>query len=527
MNNIVPEHKYEYHRGAGETGHPTIIIFIGLSLVIGGLFFHWWLDQGKAWVLEHWHESYGTLQFTFVLLTTIGVILVLIGLTRYGMPVILAIIQAHRENHEVEREKAQLLLEAQVIHYAITERLNIEYRNAKAINPPRDVIQEYALTEEHDTLPQQLRAPAEEYIHLSDDFKPHVDEGVASGRITIFGVSGSGKSNSFAVVAEELGRLEVPLLIGDTEGEYEELARPPYLPHAQIVGPTSITVIDAVDFGYNLLEERLQVLLQMAEYPDEEAAKVFIGIVGGMWKWEEERPNAERLMCMVMLDEAAKWLPQDNTDSYLTKETQAAFFNCISSGVVERGRKRGVGLTLANQRVARLKKNVLQPSLALFHRQTQDVDIQRYAEMGIKRDEVLSLGNGDAYVFTDRVAKRRIHMRLRRSPHGANTPGIGSIRGRSYGRVTERLEEDQYQPVEQVHANTVTLSQDGIPPNSAPNWAENEAVPEQWRKKIWVLCEQGMARHKIQAELGLSGDQWWMIQTVADEYKRSKAMKGA
>jgi len=184
---------------------------------------------------------------------------------------------------------------------------------------------------------------------------------------------------------------------------------------------------------------------------------------------------------------------------------------------VERGRKRGVGLTLANQRVARLKKNVLQPSLALFHRQTQDVDIARYAEMGIKRDEVLSLGNGDAYVFTDRVAKRRIHMRLRNSPHGANTPGIASIRGRNKTRNLDEISDDP--------ESGSSFKSNEKPTSTFPSFpiGQNRAteVPPEMRVKIITRYANGMRRTAIRDELELNGDEYWMVRDVCDEYDRA------
>lgn len=43
-------------------------------------------------------------------------------------------------------------------------------------------------------------------------------------------------------------------------------------------------------------------------------------------------------------------------------------------------------------------------------------------------------------------------------------------------------------------------------------------VPEVWKARILAELEKGKNRTEVQDELGLSGDQWWMVKTVADEY---------
>src|SRR5579864_410740 len=59
-------------------------------------------------------------------------------------------------------------------------------------------------------------------LNLAKGLCPHPDE-MLSGRSSIFGVPGSGKSNTVAVICEELGVKEVPCLLADTEDEYASL----------------------------------------------------------------------------------------------------------------------------------------------------------------------------------------------------------------------------------------------------------------------------------------------------------------
>ncbi len=59
-------------------------------------------------------------------------------------------------------------------------------------------------------------------LHLAPDLRPRADE-LLSGRISIIGVSGSGKSNTVAVLCEELAWRWVPFMLCDTEDEYAPL----------------------------------------------------------------------------------------------------------------------------------------------------------------------------------------------------------------------------------------------------------------------------------------------------------------
>lgn len=64
--------------------------------------------------------------------------------------------------------------------------------------------------------------PSEECINLSPHYQMHVDE-LLSQRGFLLGTSGSGKSSTTAVIAEDLTDMGVPYVIFDTEGEYLRL----------------------------------------------------------------------------------------------------------------------------------------------------------------------------------------------------------------------------------------------------------------------------------------------------------------
>ncbi len=290
----------------------------------------------------------------------------------------------------------------------------------------------------------------EDCFHLARDLHPHADA-LLSGRISAFGVPGSGKSNFVAVMCEELGAKYVPLLLADTEDEYAPLvdAARSFLPRGYLAGSPDVLqeakepvphfipleAEHAFAFGQAILEEGLQVILNLPSYGNaEEAALVMIEIIAGMQVWEQQQPLRDRVSCMFILDEAATWLPQRVEESILAPETLATLQSTIFNDVVRKGRKRGIGFILATQRIAEVDKRALQSSWRFLHQQTEDVDVRRYKALlpSLDKETVLGLLPGECIVSSP-MGTMRTRIRLRYSPHGAPTPGLESVL-RRYGQ---------------------------------------------------------------------------------------------
>lgn len=374
--------------------------------------------------------------------------------------------------------------------------------------------------------PKQIERPRSEYLHISDDHQPHADI-VLSGRGLIVGISGSGKSNTTATLCEELGRLGVPMVLADTENEYQSLCDPRWLPNGVLAGRTgqySVAVENASQFGRYILEQRLQVVLNLHSYELDEAAEVMVNLIAGLRGWEEERANEYRIPCEFLLEEATTWLPQNVSESPLHgsetfNKLQGAFFN----DMVRKGRKRGLGLAVICQKIAEIDKRALQSDWKLLHRQTEINDLKRYAQMGIDNEETLSLQNGEGYLFTSEVSKLRIQIRRRHSSHGANTPGLKNLQ--SYQQSRNSLENQQ--------ANGEIWRNDFVPlvePSEnisrffeAPRKTVGKAVPETTKNAILGLYREGTKRTDIQGLLNLNGDEYWMVKAVCDEYDRERS----
>ncbi|MGH2478028.1 MAG: hypothetical protein ACRDHW_00005, partial [Ktedonobacteraceae bacterium] len=139
-------------------------------------------------------------------------------------------------------------------------------------------------------------------------------------------------------------------------------------------------------------------------------------------------PISQRIPAMFFLDEANKWLPQQIAESSVTdKEALYLLQKAIFGTMVRRGRKRGLGIALATQRIAELDKRALQSTWKFLFRQTEEVDINRYAAHGIDRADVPGLQTGECFVFSPSVIGFRFHFRKRHSPHMSHTPGFAQL----------------------------------------------------------------------------------------------------
>jgi hypothetical protein len=182
-------------------------------------------------------------------------------------------------------------------------------------------------------------------------------------------------------------------------------------------------------FGWQLLEDNMQVVLNLKSYAsDDEAALVMASTIKGMYAWESSRPNGRRIPAFVFLDEANKWLPQNEAESCIKKKDVFHFLQLVFfSLLVRRGGKQGLGLALATQRISELDKRALQSTWKFLFLQTEQIDIDRYRAFGLEQDEIVTLRPGECFVFSPQVIGFKVYMRQRFSPHLGHTPGMAQL----------------------------------------------------------------------------------------------------
>lgn len=328
-------------------------------------------------------------------------------------------------------------------------------------------------------------------LYLSDIFQPNVNS-LLGATVLLCGIRRSGKSNMLAVLAEELARYYTPMLICDTEDEYGPLAQKEYLPRGIMAGSIDLyheakaagllyVPIDrdgAYEFGQSIPRDVLQVILNLQSFEEDEAALIMSEIIDGMNDWEQSQPNSRRVPCVVMLDEATKWIPQQTTESCITdKEALALLQKAIFGTMVRRGGKRGLGMVLSAQRIAELDKRALQSVWKFFFRQTEETDLARYKTNGLERDDVLALRQGECFIFSPGVIGFKTMIRQRRSPHLAHTPGLAQlashlrqvtpldlISSRSYAAVTGHIDTEPMsaQQAQSERPKTKTLEERAV-----------------------------------------------------------------
>lgn len=274
-------------------------------------------------------------------------------------------------------------------------------------------------------------------LRLATGCNPPID--MVLGRAVLFlGMRGSGKSNALARFLEQVCRFPIPALIGDYEEDY--LTLPDVLSRCLVAGSPSwdgqyrcdkywkVTSKTAQELGYAVLEYGVQVILQIGSYATlEESAEIMTGAIRGMFKWAEEQDPRKRVPCLICLDEAQHFLPQNSQVSNI-KEEQANELLKAFMDVNARGRKRGLTPVIATQRPAQIRKEVIGGSEIYFlMKQTMARDLVAYEELlgreNINRQMVASFEKGEGLVYEGGEISR-IRFLERQSEHKSNTPGL-------------------------------------------------------------------------------------------------------
>jgi hypothetical protein len=406
--------------------------------------------------------------------------------------------------------------------------------NWRALFASPDIGEEVQAPSSHDA-DEQSYDESGEYMVLSPTLRPHADR-IFSGRKVLIGESDAGKSNTVAVICEEIARFGAPLFLLDTEDEYRALCDKRYFPRPVWVDRERIPHTQAYDFAQWAMNKRVQVIINLQSYEDDEAAWLMIDLIKGIRAWEESH---DRIPCEIILDEATVWLPQNVAESTLSRIMvndpeageeskqvsllallQRAFF----SVVVRRGRKRGMGFTFAAQRIAEIDKRALQASWLFLMRQVQNADLKAYREYGIGASQVVSLAQGEAFVLAQGKAMERHQFRLRKSPHGAHAPGLAELRkavsavstgngpGNNGNTGGNSVETRPVADATNIIRDVFPVSEDGN--GDHVSTGDSLPVSVETRKRIQDMKEAGYPDREIAHLVGLSGRKYTLYRQV-------------
>ena len=182
------------------------------------------------------------------------------------------------------------------------------------------------------------------------------------GRGFITGKSGSGKSNTGGVIAEEILDNSYPLLIIDTEGEYYGLKEEYELLHvgADEECDLQVSAEHAEKIADLCLNQNVPVILDVSGYIDEEERNKLVYKVSKHLFAKEKKLKKP---FMIMLEESHEFIPQSGS----VGEDGEVSEMLIRIG--KRGRKRGLGITAMSQRPASVDKDfITQCDYRIWHK---------------------------------------------------------------------------------------------------------------------------------------------------------------
>jgi hypothetical protein len=238
--------------------------------------------------------------------------------------------------------------------------------------------------------------------------------------VAILGIRGSGKTNTSAVLLEELLRFKYPLTIVDIDGEYWGLKEQYEI---LVVGKSKnvdieVDVEHAGQIAEVSISKNIPVILDLSGFLLEDMYKFLLDYFKEIW----DLAGKFRKPYEIVLEESHEFIPQGiRTD---LKE--------ILIKIALRGRKRGLGAIILSQRSARVDKDVLTQAEILFlHKVVHPADMRVYKEiLPLSSKEVsklvMNLDVGDCIYFFEENCKP-IHIRLRETFHAGFTPSLKTV----------------------------------------------------------------------------------------------------
>lgn len=236
--------------------------------------------------------------------------------------------------------------------------------------------------------------------------------------VAVLGITGSGKTNTAAVLIEELLTNGLPLTIVDIEGEYWGLKEQFDIlvagrsAHAEL----PVSVENAHTLAELSIKRGISVILDISDFTKEEAHQLLIAYFKSLWA----ASTATRQPYQIVLEEAHEFVPQGIGTPLKELLTRIAL----------RGRKRGLGIIMMSQRSAKVEKDVLtQTSLLFLHKVVHPIDVRVYKDLiplpATQVSEMVGkLHPGEAVVVYNHEA-RVAHVRVRHTFHAGSTPTFG------------------------------------------------------------------------------------------------------
>lgn len=231
-------------------------------------------------------------------------------------------------------------------------------------------------------------------LELGEGLNVDPDVLISNGNgIFCAGAQGFGKSIIMKRILEEIAcKTSVPIVSFDKEDDLKAMVD--YFPRGILASYRNCPT------AKDIYGDGLQVVYDLSTWPDMNAAGYFISrLVNTLMDESDSVPFNLRVPCIVALDEASYWLPQNRKVSRLKEDTLDDLHNAFES-LASRGRKRGLVPALFTQRFSHIAKEVLSPGTYILLAQNLHTERKRYL------DYILPVGEFKYY--TERQTMQRI-----------------------------------------------------------------------------------------------------------------------
>lgn len=223
---------------------------------------------------------------------------------------------------------------------------------------------------------------------LGEDWSLPLDALIGK-RVAVLGKSGSGKTNTLAVLAAALLGAGVPVIVVDAMGQFAGLRQvaPVLVAGAEDSADVPLTATTAARLARIVFEHRLSVVLDSSSLPAAEEVPTIAAFLTTFWDLVRlQNPQAGLSPWALIIDEAQTYIPESR---------QVATSDALID-IAKRGRHRKLTLLLATQRVASARKDVLtQCNLILSHRVMMGQDVEFLGEvLPVSKKEIGTLMRG-------------------------------------------------------------------------------------------------------------------------------------
>ena len=330
-------------------------------------------------------------------------------------------------------------------------------------------------------------------------FDPHFNALIGKGWVAAAN-QGFGKSILNGVIIERAGMCELPVIVLDHKGEYHTVKELQFM-NALLVGSSGpdyalsinedpdVTAEDVDTLVEYVMQGRYQAIINLPSYGSGWLGKATISAAIGqalMRYAEKQRRLGNKLLpCLVIMDEAQLYLPQDQTllppealkNSAVLAELKNAYFALVSNG-----RSAGYTLGFATQSLTYIAKWAIKSSqVKIFGRHVEKNDLDM-CEQSINptiatREDIQAFRPGECVVFGLTPQPMIVQFDKKQSRDESETPKIEMLRNVQRPAMTEqRVQPRVYVPLPQRRDESDVQPVTPIRPYIVPTQQEREST---------------------------------------------------